>query len=103
CFSRSNPVWIPNVTGAGDDFWEHLKIYPNPTSGVIKMEMDNPVMGEVIIKVYSESGAQIINAAYHKTTSYFEIEFDLGGKPAGIYMVTLLLGDSQISQTILLE
>ncbi|MFH0758559.1 MAG: T9SS type A sorting domain-containing protein, partial [Bacteroidota bacterium] len=103
CFSRSNPVWIPNVTGAGDDFWEHLKIYPNPTSGVIKMEMDNPVMGEAIISVYSESGARIINTADHKTTNLFETEVDLGGTPAGIYMVTLQLGDYQTSLTILVE
>jgi PKD repeat protein len=90
CYAKSDAVWIP-LTGIEEDPWENLKIYPNPTPGLFTLEMNNPIMGELIIDIFRETGAKIINIKFHKETVHFKTQIDLSGQPPAAYLIGLML------------
>lgn len=105
CFAKSNPVWIPlgSATGIDQDIWKDLKIYPNPTPGLFTLEMDNDLVGELVINIFDESGKQILNIKFFKETNLFRTAIDLGGQPAGAYIVGILIDQYNISKTMLVN
>jgi hypothetical protein len=103
CFARSEPVWIPLGTGVESDIWENLKIYPNPTPGLFTIELDSPVMGELIIDIFRENGQQLINIKFLKETLHFQTEIDLSAQPAGIYLVGLMLEEYHARRSLIVK
>jgi hypothetical protein len=96
CCTKSDVISIPENISLGVhglDPWENLKIYPNPTPGLFTLEMDNPIMGDLIIDVFGETGKQIINIKFQKETAHFKTQIDLSGQPAGRYLIKLVLKD----------
>ena len=104
CFVSSDAVTIPPTTGLKDaDIWQHLKIYPNPTPGIFTLEMDNHIMGELIIDIFGETGSQIINIKFHKETAHFKTQIDLSGQPVGAYLIGLMLEEYRINRVCIVE
>jgi hypothetical protein len=104
CFSISDPIWIPTGT-AGIDLnpWAGLKIYPNPTPGLFTLEMDNPIMGDLIIDIHGESGMKILSIKFMKETSHFQTQVDLSGQPAAVYFIGLMLEEYRASRRLIVE
>ncbi len=88
---------------AEEDPFADLKIYPNPTSGVFNIEMDNSIMGELLIDIFSGQGSKILSIKFLKKTSYFNAQVDLSGQAIGLYLIGLQIGDSKAEKKILLE
>jgi len=103
CFARSDPTYIPLVTGIDSRIWENLKIYPNPTPGLFTLEMDNLVMGELIIDIFLETGQQIINIKFEKEITRFKTQIDLSGQPAGVYLIGIALEQYRAIKTLVVE
>jgi len=103
CFAKSDPVWIPLGTGIDVNPWENLKIYPNPTPGLFTLEMNNHIMGDLIIDIFGETGAQIINIKFHKETAHFRTQIDLSGQPSGAYLIGLMLEQYRANRTLIVE
>lgn len=103
CFTMSDPIWIPEATSIKANPWEGLKIYPNPTPGLFTLEMDNTIMGELIIDIFQETGARIINIKFHKETSHFKTEIDLSDQPAGLYLIGLMLEEYRATRSLVVE
>jgi hypothetical protein len=103
CFVKSDPLWIPLGTDIELDPWEHLKIYPNPTPGMFTLEMDNAIMGELIIDIFGETGSQIINIKFHKETAHFKTQIDLSGQPPAAYLIGLILDAYKTNRTLIVK
>jgi len=103
CFAKSDPAWIPLGTGINVDPWENLKIYPNPTPGLFTLEMDNHIMGELIIDIFGETGSKIINIKFQKETAHFKTQVDLSEQPAAAYLIGLMLDEYRTSRTLIVE
>jgi PKD repeat protein len=103
CYASSDPVWIPLSTGIENQFWESLRIYPNPTPGVFTIEMDNPIIGDLMVNIHSETGYKVLSIRFHKETSHFRSEVDLSSQPAGVYMIGLFLDKNQTTRKLLVE
>ncbi|PLX22007.1 MAG: hypothetical protein C0597_02880, partial [Marinilabiliales bacterium] len=84
---ESNSMYISMIhVGISDVFnVNSLKAYPNPTSGMVTVELPNELNGSYQIQVYSLSGAQV----YSKTITNFENRIDLSDLNNGIYILRL--------------
>jgi PKD repeat protein len=105
CFTRSDIVTIPTGdTGLDDiDPSEGLKLYPNPTTGLFTIEMDNNIFGELLIRIITESGKEIVSLKLDKTTEHFLYEVDLSRQPQGLYIINLLIDRYIAMRKIIVE
>jgi hypothetical protein len=106
CYTKSDVISIPENAILGMlaiEPWENLKIYPNPTPGLFTLEMDNPVMGELIIDIFGETGKKVINIKFRKETSRFMTQIDLSGQPAAVYLIGLALEEWNTTRRLVVE
>ena len=67
-----------------------IRIYPNPTQGLLKVDIENLLKGETAtISIYDMSGKQIVS----KEASSFSTEMDITGHPEGVYILRIVIGD----------
>ncbi len=75
-----------------------LNIYPNPTDGLLKVEIRNlPDKQTADIMVYNLSGQLILT---NKGVEYFT-EIDLSGQIAGTYLMKIVAGEYQTEWKII--
>lgn len=74
-----------------------LRIYPNPTHGHLKVEIQSPDESYGSIEVYDTQGRRI---AYLPHAEY-ENDIDLSPQPNGIYLMRLSIGDEVSTWKIL--
>ncbi|MFH0756836.1 MAG: FG-GAP-like repeat-containing protein [Bacteroidota bacterium] len=104
CFTGSDPVYLPgSFTGIDDDPFANLKIYPNPTPGVFNIEMDNPIMGELLIDIFTEQGSKVINIKFMKETSHFVAQVDWSGQGEGLYLINIELDQYSTERKIVVN
>ncbi|HUX95876.1 MAG TPA: FG-GAP-like repeat-containing protein [Bacteroidales bacterium] len=105
CFSFSDTIRIPKgITGIEDiDPFEDVKIYPNPTTGLFTIEMNNNIFGELVIDIFTQSGSKVINIKFDKTTEHFQSQIDLSGQPNGMYLINLSLDKFRAVKKVLVE
>ena len=74
-----------------------IKIYPNPTKGILKIEI--PSIGEIkpSLVVYNLSGEQLV----HKTVASQISTIDLSGQPAGMYILKIINGQESLDWKII--
>jgi PKD repeat protein len=105
CYTRSDVVTIPTgATGINDiDPFEGLKIYPNPTPGMVKIEMDNNLFGELLIKIITVQGKDILSIKFEKTNEHFSGQIILSGQSKGVYLINLLIDKYMATRKVTLE
>jgi len=105
CFTRSDIVTIPTGdTGLDDvDPFKGLKLYPNPSTGLFTIEIDNNIFGEMLIRIITESGKEIVSLKLDKTTEHFLYEVDLSRQPQGLYIINLLIDRYIAMRKIIVE
>ena len=66
-----------------------LKIYPNPTDGLVKVEIGNLPEGETAeIRLYAMSGKLIMTIRDVSKA----VDINIGDQPAGIYVMNIVAG-----------
>jgi hypothetical protein len=105
CFRISDPKTIPSeIVGIEDpDPFEDVKIYPNPTTGMFTIEMNNNVFGEIVIDIITQNGSKILNIKFEKTTEHFSSQIDLSGQAKGMYLINLSLDKFRAVRKVLVE
>lgn len=106
CYSSSDVISIPENAILGEqgfDPFAGLNLYPNPSTGLFSLEMDNALMGELTVDIYNETGAQIIRKQFRKETVHFMTEMDLGARPPALYLVRLMLEDYRTTRTVIIH
>ena len=65
-------------------------VYPNPTSGIFTLELTSPEESAMItVEIYSILGERVVHA---QLTGRQHAEFDLSGRPGGVYLIRLING-----------
>ncbi len=105
CFSFSDTVRIPTgATGIEDiDPFEEVKIYPNPTTGLFTIEMNNNLSGELVVDLFTQNGSKVVNLKFDKTTEHFSAQIDLSGQSKGMYLINLTIDKYIATRKILVE
>jgi uncharacterized protein YjdB len=72
-------------SGIGEDFTYSMKLYPNPSSGLVNLELGSQYNGQITFEVYSIVGQLV----YQKSLTISEIKthIDLSSLSPGIYQV----------------
>ncbi|AJA68921.1 Lamin Tail Domain [Myroides sp. A21] len=77
------------------EYRDYIVVYPNPTSGKIKVSIDEVIRGKIVkTEVFSVTGASILS----KEVEYkqMEVAIDITSYPVGVYILkfSLLTGES---------
>jgi hypothetical protein len=105
CFTISDAITIPTgVTDIMDiDPFAGLKIYPNPTTGLFTIEMDNQLFGDLNIKIITREGKEILKIKFEKTTVHFKSQIDLSGQAKGMYLINTLIDKYSAIRKVIVE
>ncbi len=75
-----------------------IKIYPNPTDGILKVEIENlPEGQEAILSLHNMQGKQILK---QQTASGSE-ELNITNQPAGTYILRIVAGNNKTEWKII--
>jgi len=105
CFTMSDTLRIPTgIIGIEDiDPFAGLIIYPNPTSGIFTIEMDNELFGELIIAIFDQNGKEIRIIKSEKTTGNFSEQVNLSSYTKGLYYISLEINGQVSNKKIIIE
>ncbi len=90
------------VRDATDPF-ENLQIYPNPTSGILRIELENELSGDLPVKIYNQDGKELYNFIFEKSSTSFSAELNLNGLAKGLYLISIELNGTLTTRKIILE
>lgn len=86
CSGTSNAISIGTVT------LNNLFIYPNPNNGIFQIRYySDPTATELrSVNIYDSKGARVFNKLFTIARTYQEMDINLSGSSAGVYMVELI-------------
>ena len=77
---------------------KHIKIYPNPTSGLLKVDvLDLTSDDQCLLQLFASSGQQLIS----KQTTSKTTSLDISSRPNGIYFLRISIGDDETTWKII--
>jgi hypothetical protein len=105
CFTRSDIYAVPTgYTGTDDiDPFEGLSIYPNPTTGMFTIEINNNIFGELLISVITQQGKEILASRFDKSTEHFYSQINMNGQPKGVYIINLLINKYLVIKKLIVK
>lgn len=78
----------------------HIAIYPNPTKGLLNVELESGNQIEEVI-IYNQLGQSISQIIATSNTNLMQLE--ISNLPAGIYLVKAVTGDGVLTERIIKE
>lgn len=90
---------IPTSISSLDDV--QCQIFPNPTQGLVQVQLQFTKPTEVLLELFSMDGRklQTLSSLYTTTQNY---SIDLSEYPAAVYQIRMIIGDQTISKKIIL-
>ena len=87
-------------TGIFETLKDNIKVYPNPTTGLIEFSIKELMENDYKIEVYNMLGGKIISKVISKTDKSTQI--DLSSFPAGIYSI-IICSNKEFFQTHIIK
>ncbi len=84
---------VTPITGLEDHLTTQFLTYPNPTSSIVSLNLENEYTGLVKIKVIDFNGRQLVEREYLKLNNSFSQSIDLTYLPGGLYFLHFAIGD----------
>jgi len=78
-----------------------LRLYPNPTDGMVELRIDNLHSEEVNIEIFNAFGVLI--SKFEKQRLNESAKFDLSKLPAGAYIVTVKAGSDVYTEKLMIN
>ena len=79
-----------------------MKLYPNPSTGLITIEINNPAQMNLRVEISDMAGRHIYSGSFNSI--HVKEHLDLSNFPAGFYMVSLTSGSMvKITKLILID
>ncbi len=91
CSSVPSDTLFVIKLGAGSLAQTEVRVYPNPTSGQVYVNLPNGATQEVMVQVMDASGRVVRTAPLSNNQN--AVEFDLSGMASGLYLVRLNQGN----------
>lgn len=64
-----------------------IKIFPNPTSGALYLQLENLEHAKVHLRLFNTLGALVLEKRFNTDVSVFDEKLDLGRLNSGIYFL----------------
>ena len=98
----SGPISVAAATAGGSDLENVLKVFPNPSTGLVTIEISNRGKMDLRLEMHDMAGRTIYSRAIN-AAHYIE-KVDLGNFPGGLYMVRLSSGNIfKITKLVLID
>ncbi|HWY99076.1 MAG TPA: T9SS type A sorting domain-containing protein, partial [Bacteroidia bacterium] len=81
---------------------EGVKLYPNPSSGIINAELSLEKASDVQVEVYNMLG-QVVQTVHWSDVSNNTYVLNLSGHANGMYFVKLMTDNATITKKIMLN
>lgn len=81
----------------------NIAFYPNPTTGVINLDIDVIKSGTVQLKLIDTKGAVVMVRSAELSSGPQSMSIDISGKPKGIYLLQLQQGEVLYSEKVRLN
>lgn len=75
---------------------ESLNLYPNPTSSIFTLELENPIQGE--LEIHNFNGQLIYRRQFHSASE----QIDLSSFRKGIYFITIRSKDEILTEKLII-
>ena len=75
-----------------------LNLFPNPTTAAVTLTLRNDYEGRVRVVLTDASGRRLRTLRYHKQGEHLRERIQVTQLPAGMYHLTILQGDRQVTQ-----
>jgi hypothetical protein len=79
-----------------------VKLYPNPTTGIVTAEVALDQTSDMNVEVYNTLG-QMVQQAHWGNVSNTTRTIDLSGQATGMYFVKLITAQSTITKKVMLN
>ncbi len=89
--------------GLGDNLLSSMRIFPNPTSGLVRVEFPMQTAGTAEVRVLSLTGAQLSWTKGQFNAGTSTLDLDLRGLASGIYLLEVQTEDSIGVQRVMIE
>jgi PKD repeat protein len=80
-----------------------VEIYPNPSNGLINVEISETGATELTVEVTNVLGAVVASKNITKVNSKESVSFNLEGSAAGIYFVNVSSNNATISKRVIIK
>ena len=83
---------------------DELSIYPNPTSELIRIDFNLSEVAQVAVNIYSSIGQKVkqLNVGRLNQGSN-QLQMDVSDLDSGLYMIQLMVEESQLSYPVIIE
>ena len=85
----SGTVEVDKNFSLEDDIAQLITIYPNPSNGIVNLQIDVPMAHDVKMQVTNAVG-QVITTDYYKNASMSRKQIDLSKVAKGVYYIQLV-------------
>jgi hypothetical protein len=92
---------VPNGIANNSKDQLDVKVFPNPSSGLVSLWFDNESNQPVVYKLFNVLGEEIHEDEYKGVLYKNKINIDLINSPTGIYYVELIIGSSKATKKIM--
>ncbi|MBX2841225.1 MAG: T9SS type A sorting domain-containing protein [Flammeovirgaceae bacterium] len=82
---------------------QSLTIYPNPTSGEFKVQIENTGHQKVNITIFNTIGKVILTENFHDTPANFGRDFNFENEKSGLYFVSVQVGEKTFTKKVVVE
>ncbi len=79
---------------------ENLKIYPNPTTGMVVIDFDDKIVSEIEVAVFSIDGTRVFMNTYLPSD---KIRFDISKYVSGMYFVKIIADNREEIRKLILK
>jgi hypothetical protein len=93
---ENNPVGIDDLDR--DNF--NVNLFPNPTKGIVNVEIESNQLHDVEIIVRSINGQEVLRRTYRSTD---KLDFDLSDHVSGTYLIQIDTGDKHVVKKLILD
>ncbi len=97
-------IQVINCVGVGEEANNiALSVFPNPSQGVVKLNIEADLFNTAKLKVIDAMGKMVYEQSNISVNGSYTTEIDLTGYPQGIYFITVSSDDKHVSKKIFLQ
>ncbi len=89
----------------GEDEFEinDVSLFPNPTTGLLNVNVNAPKSGMASAKIVDTKGAVVLQKTLDFETGFQSFSLDISGKPKGMYLLQIQQGNALYTQKVMLD
>jgi len=103
CTFELGPFEVQNMTNTiNPELDQYIDLYPNPTNGMVYLEVDLMRRNPVEVVIYDVAGRLLIRTSQEEIVSK-HYAFDLSAEANGVYLVKVIVGDEVVVERVVLS